>query len=220
MACCTEVIFSASSSGISHSNSSSNAITSSTVSRESAPRSLTKEDSFLTSDSFTPNCSATIFLTRCSMDIFISYPVSFKKAAALYQTCQNAKQQHPLDQNNCIVMPLWISRRLDHHPGGNGIVACLINHDKAAAGAIARIGIIYQRLLHLHCNTGNVIHVECSGLMLFQGVHINTKIKPRKRAFHYARSMLDDVFSILVEGCFRQPAQHCLEFPGDGRHGF
>ena len=43
----TVVIFSASSSGISHSNSSSSAITSSTVSRESAPRSSTKEDSIL-----------------------------------------------------------------------------------------------------------------------------------------------------------------------------
>src|SRR3954469_24773250 len=67
MACWTVVIFSASSSGISHSNSSSSAITSSTVSRESAPRSLTNDDSFLTSASLTPSCSATIFFTRCSI---------------------------------------------------------------------------------------------------------------------------------------------------------
>src|SRR5689334_13455809 len=67
MACWTVVIFSASSSGISVSNSSSSAITSSTVSSESAPRSSTKEDSFLISASFTPSCSAMIFLTRCSM---------------------------------------------------------------------------------------------------------------------------------------------------------
>src|SRR5688500_6493680 len=66
MACCTEVIFSASSSGISHSNSSSSAMTSSTLSSESAPRSSTKEDSFLMSASATPSCSATIFLTRAS----------------------------------------------------------------------------------------------------------------------------------------------------------
>src|SRR5512141_3113605 len=66
MACCTVVIFSASSSGISVPNSSSSAITSSTVSSESAPRSSTNEDSFLISASFTPSCSATIFLTRCS----------------------------------------------------------------------------------------------------------------------------------------------------------
>src|SRR5512140_2170657 len=66
MACLTVVIFSASSSGISVSNSSSSAMTSSTVSSESAPRSSTNEDSFLISASFTPSCSATIFLTRCS----------------------------------------------------------------------------------------------------------------------------------------------------------
>src|SRR5258705_7184345 len=67
MACWTVVIFSASSSGISVSNSSSSAITSSTVSSESAPRSSTNEDSFLISASFTPSCSAMIFFTRCSM---------------------------------------------------------------------------------------------------------------------------------------------------------
>src|ERR1017187_3288697 len=75
MACWTVVIFSASSSGISHSNSSSRAITSSTVSSESAPKSSTNEDSFLMSASLTPNCSATIFLTRCSMfSIYDSFP--------------------------------------------------------------------------------------------------------------------------------------------------
>src|SRR5215470_3101364 len=67
MACWTVVIFSASSSGISVSNSSSSAITSSTVSSESAPRSSTNDDSLLISPSATPSCSATIFLTRCSM---------------------------------------------------------------------------------------------------------------------------------------------------------
>src|SRR5258705_7826557 len=67
MACWTLVIFSASSSGISHSNSSSRAITSSTLSSESAPRSSTKDDSFLMSASATPSCSATIFFTRASM---------------------------------------------------------------------------------------------------------------------------------------------------------
>src|SRR5690606_41211472 len=42
-------------------------MTSSTMSSESAPRSSRKEDSFLISASLTPSCSATIFLTRCSM---------------------------------------------------------------------------------------------------------------------------------------------------------
>src|SRR5215831_4828418 len=76
MACWTVVIFSASSSGISVSNSSSRAITSSTVSRESAPRSSTNEDSFLISASLTPSCSATIFFTRCStFSIAGSFPL-------------------------------------------------------------------------------------------------------------------------------------------------
>src|SRR5690606_2067766 len=70
MACWTVVIFSASSSGISVSNSSSRAITSSTVSKESAPRSSTKDASFVTSSSFTPNCSATMLLT-CSSILLI-----------------------------------------------------------------------------------------------------------------------------------------------------
>ena len=55
------VIDSASSSGISVSNSSSNAITNSTVSSESAPRSSTKDAEFWISSSLTPSCSATIF---------------------------------------------------------------------------------------------------------------------------------------------------------------
>src|ERR1700757_1279896 len=73
IACWTVVIFSASSSGISVSNSSSRAITSSTVSSESAPRSSTNADSFLISASLTPSCSATIFLTRCST-LSMHYP--------------------------------------------------------------------------------------------------------------------------------------------------
>src|SRR5215471_7901461 len=75
MARWTVVIFSASSSGISVSNSSSRAMTSSTVSSESAPRSSTNEDAFLISASFTPSCSAMIFLTRCStFSIRCSFP--------------------------------------------------------------------------------------------------------------------------------------------------
>src|SRR5262245_23130142 len=75
MACWTVVIFSASSSGISVSNSSSRAITSSTVSSESAPRSSTNEDAVLISASLTPSCSAMIFFTRCStFSIRCSFP--------------------------------------------------------------------------------------------------------------------------------------------------
>src|SRR5512141_1977002 len=49
-------------------------MTSSTVSSESAPRSSTNEDSFLISASLTPSCSATIFLTRCSMFSMLLLP--------------------------------------------------------------------------------------------------------------------------------------------------
>src|SRR5687767_6867984 len=63
MASFTRVIFSASSSGISIPNSSSNAMTSSTVSSESAPRSSTNDASGVTSSSSTPNCSTMMLFT-------------------------------------------------------------------------------------------------------------------------------------------------------------
>src|SRR5512146_1877949 len=50
-------------------NSSSSAITSSTVSSESAPRSATNAFSLVTSDSGTPSCSAMIFLTRDAISL-------------------------------------------------------------------------------------------------------------------------------------------------------
>src|SRR5690606_25314840 len=57
-------IVSAASSGISTPNSSSNAITSSTVSRLSAPRSSMKLAFSVTFSASTPRCSTTIFFTR------------------------------------------------------------------------------------------------------------------------------------------------------------
>ena len=60
----TVVIFSAASSGISTPNSSSNAMTSSTMSRLSAPRSSMKLASSVTFSASTPRCSTTIFFTR------------------------------------------------------------------------------------------------------------------------------------------------------------
>src|SRR5262245_37168383 len=68
----TVVIFSASSSGISMSNSSSNAITSSTVSRESAPRSSMNFAAGITSFSSTPSCSTMIALTRSSTGLSLA----------------------------------------------------------------------------------------------------------------------------------------------------
>src|SRR5688572_14765423 len=69
MASLTRVIFSASSSGISMPNSSSNAMINSTVSSESAPRSSTKEASAVTSSASTPSCSTMMDLTLSSTDI-------------------------------------------------------------------------------------------------------------------------------------------------------
>ena len=63
--------FSASSSGISALNSSSKAMTNSTVSRESAPRSSMKEASRVTSSAFTPSCSTIMSFTFCSMSTAI-----------------------------------------------------------------------------------------------------------------------------------------------------
>src|SRR5438105_2457929 len=65
----TFLIFSASSSEISTPNSSSNAMISSTVSSESAPRSSTNDASGFTSSASTPSCSTMIDLTRSSTDI-------------------------------------------------------------------------------------------------------------------------------------------------------
>src|SRR5580700_7724182 len=59
----TVLIFSASSSGMSMLNSVSNAITNSTWSSESAPRSSVIDASGVTSDSSTPSCSTMIFFT-------------------------------------------------------------------------------------------------------------------------------------------------------------
>src|SRR5215813_4586278 len=62
----TVVIFSASSSGTSMPNASSNAMTNSTWSSESAPRSSTKDAVGVTSASSTPSCSTMICFTRSS----------------------------------------------------------------------------------------------------------------------------------------------------------
>src|SRR5258708_21594830 len=67
----TVKIVSAASSGISQPNSSSNAITSSTVSRLSAPRSSMKLAASTTFSGSTPRCSTTIFLTRSPISLIV-----------------------------------------------------------------------------------------------------------------------------------------------------
>src|SRR6185437_8712494 len=67
----TVKIVSAASSGISQPNSSSNAITNSTVSRLSAPRSSMKLALSTTFSGSTPRCSTTIFLTRSPISLIV-----------------------------------------------------------------------------------------------------------------------------------------------------
>src|SRR6516164_4776879 len=72
MASPTVKIVSAASSGISQPNSSSKAMTSSTVSRLSAPRSSMKLAFSVTLSGSTPRCSTTIFLTRSPISLIVS----------------------------------------------------------------------------------------------------------------------------------------------------
>src|SRR5579884_2653371 len=76
MASPTVTVVSAESSGISTPNSSSKAMTSSTVSSESAPRSSIKLALSVTLSASTPRCSTTIFFTRSATSLICSYPRS------------------------------------------------------------------------------------------------------------------------------------------------
>src|SRR5467141_2698968 len=76
----TVVIFSASSSGTSMPKASSNAITSSTWSSESAPRSSTNDAVGVTSASSTPSCSTIICFTRSST---LAIPIPPRSLVAL-----------------------------------------------------------------------------------------------------------------------------------------
>ena len=60
-------------------NSSSNAITSSTVSRLSAPRSSMKDAPSTTLASSTPRCSTTIFLTRSAMSLISKFLIRLRQ---------------------------------------------------------------------------------------------------------------------------------------------
>src|SRR5439155_3969595 len=94
----TRVIFSASSSGISMPNSSSKAITSSTVSSESAPRSSTNDASGVTSSSSTPSCSPMMLLTLSATGIHASYmyipPLTANTCPVIYAASSDPRK-HP-----------------------------------------------------------------------------------------------------------------------------
>src|ERR1017187_4055957 len=91
--------FSACSSGISLPNSSSSAITNSTVSSESAPRSSMTFASGVTWSAFTPNCSTIISLTRCSIvfsDMICSSSIIFSVSMPRFgrRQARNRKKLH------------------------------------------------------------------------------------------------------------------------------
>src|SRR3954469_14901238 len=83
----TVLIFSACSSGISISKASSKAITSSTVSSESAPRSSTNEALEVTSPSSTPNCSTMICFTLSSVAVAMCGPSLCKRMGVWIGCC-------------------------------------------------------------------------------------------------------------------------------------
>jgi len=82
MALPTVSMCSAASSGISHLNSSSNAMTSSTVSRLSAPRSSMNDAFSVTFSASTPRCWTTIFFTRSAISL-IELPRSCRTAVVV-----------------------------------------------------------------------------------------------------------------------------------------
>src|SRR6202011_1041323 len=95
----TVKIVSAASSGISQPNSSSNAITSSTVSRLSAPRSSIKLALSTTFSGSTPRCSTTIFLTRSPISLIVQPRCSLDPTPRRYEPSWSATYSiaHSLD---------------------------------------------------------------------------------------------------------------------------
>jgi hypothetical protein len=61
---------------------------------------------------------------------------------------------------------------LSNHPRRHGIVRGLVNHDKAAGGAVVCVTVEHQRLLNFYRNARDVVHVEFFGGVLFQRVYV------------------------------------------------
>src|SRR3982075_574481 len=102
----TVKIVSAASSGISQPNSSSNAITSSTVSRLSAPRSSMKLALSTTFSGSTPRCSTTIFLTLSPISLIVQPRACFIRP--------DAHPSHPGRVNSPV--PVAVAHYLDLAP--------------------------------------------------------------------------------------------------------
>src|SRR6476469_8507580 len=97
MASPTVKMVSAASSGISHPNYSSNAMTSSTVSRLSAPRSSMKLALSVTFSASTPKCSTTIFFTRSPMSLIAatSCPLNWARSVSAPEPVRMGLRGYP-----------------------------------------------------------------------------------------------------------------------------
>src|SRR5437588_2136930 len=95
MASPTVRMVSAASSGISQPNSSSKAITSSTVSRLSAPRSSMKLAFSVTLSGSTPRCSTTIFFTRSPISLIVPTSSCNATRQARFDFCPNTSLNLP-----------------------------------------------------------------------------------------------------------------------------
>src|SRR5262249_55809133 len=108
MASPTVKMVSAASSGISQPNSSSNAMTSSTVSRLSAPRSSMKLAFSVTLSASTPRCSTTIFFTRSPMSLIAatSCPLNWARSVSAPEPLRYGLAWHPPSNHRVASGPL------------------------------------------------------------------------------------------------------------------
>src|SRR5664279_6586950 len=84
-------------------NASSKAMTSSTVSRESAPRSSTKEASGFTSSAWTPSCSTMMPLTFSSTEFAICNPPKILSSLSLLLVvCRDRHSEGCRDSNSSV----------------------------------------------------------------------------------------------------------------------
>src|SRR5438046_1937855 len=127
MASPTVLIFSACSSGMVISNSSSSSMTSSTISRESAPISSVKEVLRVTCSLLTQRLSQTIVITRSSVVATISPP----KAAQAAPPTEQAADRFRLGL--CTIQTVCRARHLDACEAGAGRAAGAKNTDYSAA---------------------------------------------------------------------------------------
>src|SRR5450432_1814709 len=191
MASCTVRIFSASSSGISMSKASSRAITSSTVSSESAPRSSTKKALAVTSPSSTPSCSMIIcftFSSTAAMFLLVTAGPCQRwgwtgDLASLHLLFRNFRVRpdvvhrvlYGADFFRVFVGNFDVEGFFEGHDQFDGIerIRAQIVHERSAG---ANLALIHSQLLD-----NDLFHL-LSGLFLVQGCHWNTPLRNSNKA--------------------------------------